>query len=1073
MQSRRHDDYVPLSPSSKTQSRRRDDYLALSPSSKTQSRRHDDYSTLSPSSKMQSRRHGDYLTLSPSLKTQSRRHDDYLTLSPSSKTQSRRHDDYLTLSPSSKTQSRRHDDYVTQSRYDVGGRDAYPVSRRGGNVQTSPRFQQRSLSPHRHGKVDGFRRIGLREGTSGSPERRNYGWHLGPGRTERVRSRSPSYILEPGEVSRFDEGTTAHRKYDYADGIEYNGGKNNKLKHVYGYDNDYHGLSSRMGKEKDYGENRILNIDSRVMMGQKSMPMDDVIMRVSRRPSPDPTSNYDKSGVHLHQNSRYLGISQFEHEKRRYQEPVSPDNRSGMNIYKEGENPMNYSRDNSYTMKPASHSKDFGSPNYKDFAGTSSGNSRSGFPSSFWEGTPISASGEYLRNKMKLTEPMDFNTYGHRPSLDMKNLERTVTGYTQGIYSPNRTEHDDFVYTKSQQLGNDDNNYPSVDLHRMVPSQSRVDHDQAHADYNYGGLSRMSSMHPVTDKVDPVVDSYRSMRNSSIRNHSMHKPEATENIDTRRMLYSPKNSEQYMGAGYDIPEFGRGDSRDDESSHLGELQNQQISHLRSDYGFGRDAGPQFQKERIQDPVMSMYDSAMNKFSGKRLRMEEEFSTYEQSNKVYKRTYTTDEDIVRHDPRTRIVSNRQYAPQEHEDAYENGMEWIEEEVNALRPSRTLRLGPIAHRMTKRTYDSQDHYGDNASQDWSSSQDSFAHSRNHSIRDYKPNVKFTKCHPRTGSLTWYNSHHTDKRIGVDTRHKTWKRNDDDDDHANFDDPSEDWSNMADSDIPEDSDKFKQLVHEAYLVFSKKLNLDLAARRRYKEQGKAGSLFCIVCGKRTSKEFMDTRRLVTHAFMSHKAGLRALHLGLHKAICVLMGWNTYVPCDTKTWVPDVLSDAEALAQKEDLMLWPPLVIMHNISMSINNPEQQKVIPIEGVEAFLRSNGFVGGKIKVCLGKPADQSVMLVKLLGTFTGLGIAKRLDRYFSENNRGRGEFEQKTSKSSKSSNDVQIDINGDKLEEHLLYGYIGISDDMDKLDFNTKKWITLKSKKDIQDLENAPLKTDDR
>lgn len=98
------------------------------------------------------------------------------------------------------------------------------------------------------------------------------------------------------------------------------------------------------------------------------------------------------------------------------------------------------------------------------------------------------------------------------------------------------------------------------------------------------------------------------------------------------------------------------------------------------------------------------------------------------------------------------------------------------------------------------------------------------------------------------------------------------------------------------------------------------------------------------------MDTQRLVTHAFMSHKVGLRALHLGLHKAICILMGWNTFVPCDMKTWVPDVLPGAEAWAQKEDLMIWPPLVIIHNISMSNADPEQQKVIPIEGVESFLR---------------------------------------------------------------------------------------------------------------------------
>jgi hypothetical protein len=99
------------------------------------------------------------------------------------------------------------------------------------------------------------------------------------------------------------------------------------------------------------------------------------------------------------------------------------------------------------------------------------------------------------------------------------------------------------------------------------------------------------------------------------------------------------------------------------------------------------------------------------------------------------------------------------------------------------------------------------------------------------------------------------------------------------------------------------------------------------------------------------MDTQRLVTHAFMSHKAGLRAQHLGLHKAICVLLGWNTVVPQDTVTWVPQVLPNADALAQKEDLILWPPVIIIHNISMSENNSEKWKVVTIEEIEAFIRS--------------------------------------------------------------------------------------------------------------------------
>lgn len=87
-----------------------------------------------------------------------------------------------------------------------------------------------------------------------------------------------------------------------------------------------------------------------------------------------------------------------------------------------------------------------------------------------------------------------------------------------------------------------------------------------------------------------------------------------------------------------------------------------------------------------------------------------------------------------------------------------------------------------------------------------------------------------------------------------------------------------------------------------------------------------------------------------MSRRVQLRANHLGLQRAICVLLGWDTYLPEDMPTISPRVLPEKEALAMKEDLILWPPVVIIHNISMSIDHPEDQKVIPIESVKAYLR---------------------------------------------------------------------------------------------------------------------------
>ncbi|KAJ7942382.1 putative Suppressor of gene silencing protein [Quillaja saponaria] len=175
------------------------------------------------------------------------------------------------------------------------------------------------------------------------------------------------------------------------------------------------------------------------------------------------------------------------------------------------------------------------------------------------------------------------------------------------------------------------------------------------------------------------------------------------------------------------------------------------------------------------------------------------------------------------------------------------------------------------------------------------------------------------------------------------------------------------------------------------------------------------------------MDTQRLVNHAFMSRKIGLRAKHLGLHRAICVLLGWDTVVPHDTITWVPHVLPDAEALAQKEDLILWPPLVIIHNISMSDNNPKNWKVITMETIEAVLR------------------------------------ERLHKYFFDSHRGRADFEQVNSDNNKCSISEEPSIQGDMVES-ILYGYMGIAEDLDKVDFNTRMRILIKSKREIEDLE---------
>lgn len=65
--------------------------------------------------------------------------------------------------------------------------------------------------------------------------------------------------------------------------------------------------------------------------------------------------------------------------------------------------------------------------------------------------------------------------------------------------------------------------------------------------------------------------------------------------------------------------------------------------------------------------------------------------------------------------------------------------------------------------------------------------------------------------------------------------------------------------------------------------------------------------------------------HAYNSDNADLLVNHLGLHKALCVLMGWNHSKPPDnSKSY--QLLPVDEAAANQEDLIIWPPVVMIHN---------------------------------------------------------------------------------------------------------------------------------------------------
>ncbi|KAB2627108.1 hypothetical protein D8674_020726 [Pyrus ussuriensis x Pyrus communis] len=984
--------------------------------------------------------------------------------------------------------SRKHENFNKQSpasRLHAVAPDPYSNSSRRSNMQLEAADQSsgRSLSPR---GLPGD--VGLSQRTD-SIERSDHGWHLGGRRTDRVRrrSRSTSPPLPFGGMQKrphFDEGVgVMHRNYsspplapvsselqhrpELVEPAKYRVNDDSNSRRVYGSENNDSRISneelneSRLSVGVTHGtlSQKSMHVEDGAVRGLKSTLMQDNTALGTYWPPPDlhPVIAPAKDCEHLPSSSRSMNLPHFEHGRPQYTDPVALDRLPVTESYK-GEKPILTSRDGLYPMVSGAH--------YTDFHPSSSTDVRSEFQDSY-RGDPLLPSMDEFSSSRRF-----INAYRQRPPADYPRDPDSGKGnlaFYQS-YSPNRGEHADFFYRKSRAMPVDDRRYPSDDSHKMMPPRPQLDYDSTQMVYNHRNLSRPSIMNPVMDRMGDTEEfSGNSRKGIMLNNPTLQRQPLLDYPDSRRISETSKHGAEYSGSECTHVSLERRMSQDYELSHFRASQDFQVAHQKEDYGFERDVNMKYQ-DRLSS--VSNYDSEMSGHPAGMQIMREELGIYEPADRMLKRNYATEEGISTHNPRTMVSSK--WTSREFQDSYESGEEWNDGDLGSYYTSASAGFDHDRYSKAERVYGGHRH-GEYEYDDWLPSQHSFEHEQMHSVRFYKHGDRYIKGHQKSGPLSRHKLHTADIKSSVHKQHRVWKRHDNylEDVHVSDGtdvDQSENGLSSAGPEPSEDSEEFMQMVNEAFLTFSKKLNMNSAVRRRYKEQGKAGTLFCIVCGRSLSKEFMDTQRLVRHAYMSHRVGLRAQHLGLLKAVCVLLGWSTVVPPDTVTWAPQVLPRAEALAQKEDLILWPPVIVVHNISMSDNNPQSWKVVSMEALEAFLRSNGLIKGRIKICLGKPADQSVLVVKFLGTFTGLGDAERIQKHFAEHQRGRVDFERATSSNGKI---VEAAMQGDNAEERFLYGYMGIVEDLDKVDFHTRSWTVIKSKKEIQDLANAPVKPDER
>lgn len=715
--------------------------------------------------------------------------------------------------------------------------------------------------------------------------RREYSWHLGSrgGRIDPVRRRSRSgspLRLPYGELrkmSQFEEEEEdgdfrrsysppppvpvpvsvpleLKQRHDGGEAGSYGGSDDLNGRRVYGSEHNDFGIS-----KEELNESRLLAGGKHGTLGQKSIHIEDSAVRGSKTvfiegdtvpgayhspPSLGPVITQGARGGCLPSSTRSMSVRRSDQERLHYSDPISLDRLPVTEVYKEGKKPAFPTRDGFYSMMSGSHSKDY-------FASSSTG-LRNDFQDSYRHDQHMPSLEEFSRSR-KLKDSVSINAYRERPVVefarDPDSGQKNLKFYQRD--SPTRVEYDDdyYFYPNSRGMIFDDRELPSDHLHKVMHPRVPLDYDHSRIGYDHRTVSRSSTMLPVVDRIDNIEDYSGNSRKGIVLNTStLERHTLSDYPDRSRISSASKQGGEYMGSGHMHGKSGRRISQDYEINHLGAAQVCQISHLKEDYGIERERNLKFQDR--QSPV-TKYDAEKHRNTIRMQSIRDELGVYEPSDRMLKRKYVNEEHGSIHNPRE-IMSGKWNTSREFQDWYDSGEEWNGEDVGSLYTSRSARVGHNEYSKAKRKYTGIDQYDEFASDDRLLSQDSLAHSQRHSVRYYKNGDQYGKGHQNYGSLSRHRSQQVDVKSGFHKQHKVWKRSDNylEDDLVGDDndaDPSEDGLSSAALEPSDDSEELMQLVHEAFLTYSKQLNMHQGVRRRYMEQGKAGTLFCIVCGRR----------------------------------------------------------------------------------------------------------------------------------------------------------------------------------------------------------------------------------
>ncbi|PVH34415.1 hypothetical protein PAHAL_8G215200 [Panicum hallii] len=249
----------------------------------------------------------------------------------------------------------------------------------------------------------------------------------------------------------------------------------------------------------------------------------------------------------------------------------------------------------------------------------------------------------------------------------------------------------------------------------------------------------------------------------------------------------------------------------------------------------------------------------------------------------------------------------------------------------------------------------------------------------------------------------------------------------------------------------------LKSSFLKMVKLMNENEADKKNYRANGKLSQLKCPVCQRLDS---VDLHALLNHAYHAKNAEHRADHLGFHKALCVLMGWNYSVAPVHKT-AYQALSTAAAEANQGDLILWPPTVIIENTYKS-KNDGQKDVMSNKELESKLREMGFAVVDVEPLPGKDGHRS-MQAKFPASLDGLNKASQLVELFERQGHGRATWARIRSiapTADGGNNPMLVKVDGKGERTWVLYGYLATAWDLDMLDPESKQSVTVKSRKEL-------------